>query len=136
MSMNRREFLAGTAGVMAGAFVSLPSLLPKYHFDRRSTGSRVLILNIAHYSQDMETQLEHAQQVLSVELAGKAVLLKPNIVDYGAGDAINTHPWLVRASGRMLLPQGSEIGRGRRGSRPSTRHSSASRAERLSRVPS
>src|SRR5260370_29186816 len=49
MSITRRELLVGSAG-LAGASVSVPFLLPKYHFDRRPKRSRVAILNVDQYS--------------------------------------------------------------------------------------
>jgi len=98
MSITRRHLLVGGAGLAAGAAVSIPSLLPKYHFDRRPKRSRVAILNVDQYSPKAEELLESALRLFSIDVAGKAVLLKPNLVDYLPGDAINTHPSLVLAA--------------------------------------
>ena len=45
----------------------------------------------------------------------KAVLLKPNLVDYLSGDAINTHPSLVLAAAECFRRLGAtsvEVGEG------------------------
>jgi hypothetical protein len=44
MSITRRHLLVGGAGLAAGASVSIPFLVPKYHGDRRPKRSRVAIL--------------------------------------------------------------------------------------------
>src|SRR5437870_6963188 len=114
MSITRRHLLVGGAGLAAGAAVSIPSLLPKYHFDRRRKRSRVAILNVDQYSPKVEELLE-ALRLFSIDVAGKAVLLKPNLVDYLPGDAINTHPSLVLAAAecfRRLGAKSVEVGEG------------------------
>src|SRR5215469_13117298 len=98
MILTRRHLLVGTAGVAAGASVSLPFLLPKYHFDRRLKSSRVAILNVDQYSSKLEPILKDALGNFSLDVADKTVVLKPNLVDYLPGDAINTHPCLVLAA--------------------------------------
>jgi len=98
MSITRRHLLVGSAGVAAGASVSVPLLLPKYHFDRRPKRSRVAILNVDQYSPKLEGILEAALQLFKINVVGKSVVLKPNLVDYFPGDAINTHRMLVFAA--------------------------------------
>src|SRR5260370_1705514 len=108
MSITRRHLLVGSAGLAAGAAVSIPSLLPKYHFDRRPKRSRVAILNVDNYSPKVEEILESALRLFSIDVAGKAVLLKPNLVDYLPGDAINTHPSLVLAAAEYFRRLGAK----------------------------
>src|SRR5438552_10173786 len=115
MSVTRRDLLIGSAGLAAGASLSVPSMLPKYHFDRRPKRSRVAILNVDQYSPKVEELLESALRLFSIDVAGKAVLLKPNLVDYLPGDAINTHPSLVLAAAecfRRLGAKSVEVGEG------------------------
>src|SRR5215469_14779492 len=108
MSLTRRNVLAGSAGLVAGASVSVPSLLPKYHFDRRPTRSRVAILNVEAYSPSIEAILETALCEFPIDVIGKTVLLKPNLVDYLPGDAINTHPSLVLAAAESFRRMGAK----------------------------
>src|SRR5215471_19161803 len=98
MSLTRRDVLAGSTGLVAGASVSVPFLLPKYHFDRRPKRSRVAILNVETYSPEVEGILDTALREFPIDVIGKTLLLKPNLVDYLPGDAINTHPLLVLAA--------------------------------------
>lgn len=107
MSITRRDILVGSVG-LAGASVSIPFLLPKYHFDRRSKRSRVAILNIDQYSPKLESMLEDGLRLFSINVTGKTVVLKPNLVDYLPGDAINTHPSLVLAAAERFRRLGAK----------------------------
>jgi len=97
MSITRRDLLVGGVGLAAGASVATPFLLPKYHVDRRARRSRVAILNVDQYSPKLENILQAALQLFPINVIGKNVVLKPNLVDYLPGDAINTHPLLLLA---------------------------------------
>ena len=108
MILNRRNFLAGTAALAAGASVSVPFFLPKYHSDRRARRSRVAILNIEHYSPDIEQALTFGLRLFHVSVQDKTVVLKPNLVDYIPGDAINTHPLLVLAAAESFRRLGAK----------------------------
>jgi uncharacterized protein (DUF362 family) len=107
MSVTRRDLLVGSLGVAAGAAVSVPFLLPKHHFDRRAKRSRVAILNVGLYSPKLEQLLEGALRLFPIDVMGKTVVLKPNLVDYLPGDAINTHPSLVLAAAECFRRLGA-----------------------------
>jgi len=98
LSITRRDFIIGTTAVGAGASVSAPFFLPKYHFNRRPKRSRVAILHAGQYSQELDHVLLNGLQLFPLDIRGKTVVLKPNLVDYLPGDAINTHPTLVLAA--------------------------------------
>lgn len=98
MKLNRRDFLIGTTALAAGTSVSAPFLLPKYQQDRRQKRSRVAILNVEHYSQDIDQALADGLRLFPIHVQGKTIVLKPNLVDYIPGNAINTHPLLVLAA--------------------------------------
>ncbi len=98
MKLNRRDLLIGTTALAAGSFVSAPFFLPKYQQDRRQKRSRVAILNVEHYSQDINQTLAAGLRLFPIHVQGKTVVLKPNLVDYIPGNAINTHPLLVLAA--------------------------------------
>src|SRR6266700_2441618 len=108
MSITRRDLLVGSAGLTAGACVSVPFLLPKYHFDLRPKRSRVAILNVDQYSPKLENILEAALQLFPIDVASKTVVFKPNLVDYLPGDAINTHPSLVLAAAECFRRLGAK----------------------------
>ena len=108
MSITRRDLFVGSTGLAAGAAVAAPLLLPKYHFDRRPKRSRVAILNVDQYSPKLENILEAALRLFPIDVVGKTVLLKPNLVDYLPGDAINTHPLVVVSAAECFRHSGAK----------------------------
>jgi uncharacterized protein (DUF362 family) len=74
---------------------SLPFLVPLYEFDRRPTHSRVAIVEATEYSEKFSSLLCEALRLFNLDVAGRIVLLKPNLVDYIAEAEINTHPSLI-----------------------------------------
>lgn len=97
MKLNRRDFVIGTTALAAGTCTSVPFFLPKYQRDRRPKRSRVAVLNVEHYSQGLDQTLAAGLRLFPIHVQGKTVVLKPNLVDYIPGNAINTHPLLVLA---------------------------------------
>ena len=108
MNLTRRDFLIGSAGLAAGTCVSAPFLLPKYHVDRRSKRSRVAVLHAEQYSQKLDQILAAGLRLFPIDVRGKRVVLKPNLVDYAPGDAINTHPLLVLAAAESFRRMGAK----------------------------
>jgi len=108
VGLTRRDFLVASAALASGASVSVPFLLPKYHMDRRPRRSRVAILQAARYSQELDQTLAAGLRLFSIAVRGKRVVLKPNLVDYAAGDAINTHPVLVLAAAESFRRMGAK----------------------------
>ena len=108
MTLNRRDVLIGTAAVAAGASVSAPFLTARYHEVRRPMRSRVAILRVEEYSQKIEEILFRGLQLFRLDVRGKTVVLKPNLVDYIAGEAINTHPVLVAATAESFRRLGAK----------------------------
>jgi len=108
MIPSRRSFLVGSAALAAGASVSVPFFLPKYHSDRRAKRSRVAILNVEQYSERIDEVLASGLRLFRMNIQGKTVVLKPNLVDYIPGTAINTHPTLVLAAAECFRRMGSK----------------------------
>jgi uncharacterized protein (DUF362 family) len=96
--MTRRTVLGGSLAIAAGAATSLPFLVPRYDRDRRPQRSRVAILPLGDYSAKLERLLWEGLKLFHLQVAGKSILLKPNLVDYIPGAEINTHPLLVIAA--------------------------------------
>jgi uncharacterized protein (DUF362 family) len=107
MSINRRDLLIGTAAIAAGACVSLPFFTPCYREVRRRARSRVAILREENYSQRIGETLLAGLQLFPLDVHGKNVVLKPNLVDYIPGSAINTHPLLVAAAAECFRRLGA-----------------------------
>jgi uncharacterized protein (DUF362 family) len=108
VNLTRRDFLIGSAGLAAGTCVSAPFLLPKYHVDRRPKRSRVAVLHAEQYSQKLDQILAAGLRLFPIDVRGKRVVLKPNLVDYAPGDAINTHPLLVLAAAESFRRMGAK----------------------------
>jgi uncharacterized protein (DUF362 family) len=108
VNFTRRDFLVGSAALAAGASVSVPFFLPKYNVDRRPKRSRVAILHADQYSQRLDEIVAAGLRLFPIDVRGKRVVLKPNLVDYAPGDAINTHPMLVFAAAESFRRMGAK----------------------------
>src|SRR6266581_4061392 len=98
MKLDRRTFLTASLGLAAGASTTALLNRPKYHVTRRQPRSRVAILRAESYSHNLENILHSGLEMFHLDLRGKTVLIKPNLVDYIPGNHINTHPLLVCAA--------------------------------------
>jgi uncharacterized protein (DUF362 family) len=106
--LNRRNFLVGSAALAAGVSVSAPFFLPKYHSDRRAKRSRVAILHVEQYSQRIDEIIASGLRLFRINVQDKTVVLKPNLVDYTPGNAINTHSTLVLAAAEWFRRMGAK----------------------------
>jgi uncharacterized protein (DUF362 family) len=88
-SINRREFVAGALGSMALAGCSR-SQAPRQ--------AAVSIVRAATYSQDLYDTVRRLLQEQKLDVRGKHVVLKPNLVEFEPGSVINTHPLVVHAA--------------------------------------
>jgi len=108
VKLDRRTLLAGSAGLVVGAATTALLLEPKYHIVRRQPRSRVAILKAEAYSENLEELLWHGLGLFHLDVQGKSVLLKPNLVDYIPGNHINTHPLLVVAAAECFRRLGAK----------------------------
>jgi uncharacterized protein (DUF362 family) len=108
VSVTRREFLITSAAVAVGASVSAPFFLPKYHADRRPKRSRVAVLDVEQYADRIDQVLEEGLKLFPIDVRAKTVVLKPNLVDYLPGNAINTHPVLVLSAAEAFRRRGAK----------------------------
>lgn len=108
MSVTRRDFILGSTALAAGTAVTTPFLLPKFHSNQRLRRSRVAILHAHQYSQELDQILAAGLRLFPINVTGKTVVLKPNLVDYIPGNAINTHPLLVLAAAESFRRMGAK----------------------------
>ncbi len=94
--MKRRVFLqAGLAGVAAAHIgCSGQSPLPAGPPGR----SAVAILKAASYSADLLDLMRRGAALCGLDVRGKRVLLKPNLVEFASTTAINTHVAVIAAA--------------------------------------
>jgi uncharacterized protein (DUF362 family) len=108
MNIGRRDFLIAGAAVAAGTSVSLPFFEPDYRVSRRATRSRAAILCAESYSQELGEILLEGLRLFPLNVCGKNIILKPNLVDYIPGNAINTDPVLVAAAAESFRRLGAK----------------------------
>lgn len=107
MKLDRRTFVAGSVGLAAGGAMTALLLKPKYKVVRQRPASRVAILHADSYTQDLEEVLQRGLDLFGIDVRGRSVLLKPNLVDYIEGNHINTHPLLVAAAAECFRRLGA-----------------------------
>lgn len=69
--------------------------------------SDVAILKAGDYSADFADLIGRGLRELQVDVRGRHALLKPNLVEYEPGTAINTHPAVVAGTASALLRAGA-----------------------------
>ena len=134
MNPDRRRLIISAAGVAVGGMATA-RLLPEEMLlrDRRPRRSRVAIIAAQEYSESLEGVLVSGLREFHLNLRGRSVLLKPNLVEYIAGVEVNTNPVLVGAAAAGISQAGCRQRRSRRGSWAPARHISGARRERARR---
>src|SRR5215467_1875799 len=98
--MNRREF------IKVSAVASLSSLVggcrPSVRWDRdayrKPATSRVAILEARSYLTSLGDIIRHGLHLFKLDLKGKRIVLKPNLVEFDPKGVINTHPAVIEAA--------------------------------------
>jgi uncharacterized protein (DUF362 family) len=81
--------------------------MPNYDRVRRPARSRVAIVRADNYSEQLEQTLMVALRLFHFNISGKAVLLKPNLVDFVPGVDINTSAVLVSSAAECFRRLGA-----------------------------
>jgi uncharacterized protein (DUF362 family) len=100
--MNRRDLLITSAAV-TGSALTAGLECKKYSRDLRPKRSRIAILHADHYSDKLEDVVYEALLLFNLNVRGKSVLLKPNIVEYIPGRPANTDTHLIGAAAEAFL---------------------------------
>jgi len=102
----RREILALP---LAAAVAAATACRPR--FDRTAfvvpARSAVGLFPAADYRVDLADVIYQGLQTLRVDVRGKRVLLKPNLVEYESGSCINTNPLVVAGAAVAMLRAGA-----------------------------
>src|SRR5215475_4813215 len=103
--MERRDFLKNS--VMVGFSTLAGSCGDSSRWQagafRKARNSRVAILKATNYEVDLTQVILDGIKVCGLSVAGKMVLLKPNLVEYERDTVINTNPGLVGAALEAFL---------------------------------
>lgn len=84
--MTRRDWLTASGALTGSALTAIGLLKRPYSRDVRPKHSRVAILHVDDYSDRLDELLYDGLRLFKLNLRGKAVLLKPNLVDNVPGD--------------------------------------------------
>src|SRR5213594_5062095 len=96
--MNRRDWLTAAA-VASGSALSMMRLQQhKYSRDLRPKRSRVAVLYTDQYSDKLDEVVYDGLRLFNLNVRGKSILLKPNIVEYIPGKSVNTDAQLIGAA--------------------------------------
>src|SRR5262245_14699643 len=100
--MNRRDWLIASTAV-AGSAVTLRFQQRKYFRDSRPEHSRIAIVHTDRYSDHLDALVYEAVRLFHLNIRGKSVLLKRNIVEYIPGTPVNTDARLIGAAAGSFL---------------------------------
>jgi len=97
--MTRRSFLkAATAATALGTAGCKRMGTTARDYNPLASQARVTILHASSYSQNLSDLLRQGMKNHQLDVRGKRVVLKPNLVEYHAAHKINTNPLLVAAA--------------------------------------
>src|SRR6187431_3268260 len=106
--MNRRTFTTAAAALAGGAALLKTQVPPSvWTKDRRPLRSRVAILTATAYTDKLDDLIYDGLRLFDLNLRGKSILLKPNLVEYIPEVEVNTNPWLVGAAADAFLRLGA-----------------------------
>lgn len=105
--MTRREWLLASGALTGSAMTATGLLKRRYSRDVRPKHSRVAILHADDYSDKLDELVLDGLRLFNLNLRGKVVLLKPNLVDHVPEKPVNTNPQLVGAAAEAFLRLGA-----------------------------
>lgn len=103
---SRRLFAGSIVAGGLGIAVDQLSKAPQVP-DRRKPASRVAILRQGAYDDSLDRTLLNGLRLFGLNLAGKKVLLKPNLVESLPGPQVTTNPRLIGAAAAAFLEVGA-----------------------------
>ncbi len=98
--MNRRQWIA--SGLAAAGTACSKKQQARWHRQEP-----VFVLRAESYERELADGIRRAVREAGIEVAGRRVLLKPNLVEFSRATAINTHPAFVAAAMEALLGLGA-----------------------------
>lgn len=103
--LSRRQFLGAlTVPLVASACSRRPYDSRLFRVPDRSA---VALLNAPNYDVDFADIIGRGLRELGLDVRGRRVFLKPNMVEYEPGTAINTHPLVVAGAATAFLSAGA-----------------------------
>jgi uncharacterized protein (DUF362 family) len=102
--LTRRDLLKALPLAAVAACASPPYRRSDFKLPARS---KVALMPATSYSKDLADVIHRGLNLLRPDIAGRSVLLKPNLVEYEAGTIINTHPAVVAGAADAFLRYGA-----------------------------
>jgi uncharacterized protein (DUF362 family) len=98
--MNRRNFIkiSVTASISAVLGSCRPSIRWEHVAYRKQTMSQVAILEARSYRAPLTDIIRRGISLFKLDVKGKRILLKPNLVEFDPKGVINTHPAVIEAT--------------------------------------
>ena len=104
--MNRRYWLA-TAAAVSGSAAVWTYQRRQHAKDLRPARSRIAVLHADRYSDRLNELIFEGLRLFDLDLRGKSVLLKPNLVEAIPGKPVNTDPQVIGAAAEAFLRLGA-----------------------------
>ena len=104
--MNRRDWLA-TAAAVSGSAAVWTYQRRQHAPDLRPARSRIAVLHADEYSGRLDELIFEGVRLFNLDLHGRSVLLKPNLVEAIPGKPVNTDPQLIGATAEAFLRLGA-----------------------------
>ncbi|HLI86887.1 MAG TPA: hypothetical protein VKV17_23475, partial [Bryobacteraceae bacterium] len=81
MKLDRRRFLGSSVGLTATAGMMAEWVWPKHSVSYLRPRSAVAVLNADEYSENIEALLLDGLRLFRLNVLGRSILLKPNLVE-------------------------------------------------------
>jgi uncharacterized protein (DUF362 family) len=96
--MTRRKFAGLSAAAVIGTYAGMKLRRPEKLPDGPAGKSAVSIMRARSYSDDLVTRMLAGIRECGLDVRGKRVLLKPNLVEFDAATVINTDAAVIAAA--------------------------------------
>ncbi|HTW63728.1 MAG TPA: DUF362 domain-containing protein [Bryobacteraceae bacterium] len=96
--MTRRKFAGFTAAAIAGTYAGLKLQKPPKLPDGPAGKSPVAIIRARSYSDDLVSRMLAGIRECGLDVRGKRILLKPNLVEFDPATVINTDAAVIAAA--------------------------------------
>lgn len=96
--MTRRKFAGLTAAAVVGTYTGMKLRRPPKLTDGPPGTSPVAIIRAKSYSDDLASRMLQGIRECGLDVRGKRVLLKPNLVEFDAATVINTDAAVIAAA--------------------------------------
>ncbi len=96
--MTRRKFAGLTVAAVAGTYAGMKLRRPEKLPDGPAGKSAVAIMRARSYSDDLVSRMLAGIRECGLDVRGKRVLLKPNLVEFDAATVINTDAAVIAAA--------------------------------------